>query len=182
MRYGWASGLGFGLGVGDGLEVGVGVGVRLGVGVGLGLRGWGWGWGWPRGVGVQGMAVLGRGLGVQVEENICKFAKKGLTPSQIGVILRDSHAIAQVESVTGSKILRVLKATAELFYEDEKLGSSDLLADEDQMEEKVLQVNFAGRFVYKDTLLARLPVTILRFSVQCIVTWITTIITTTKLA
>ena len=46
----------------------------------------------------------------QVEENICKFAKKGLTPSQIGVILRDSHGIAQVKSVTGSKILRVLKA------------------------------------------------------------------------
>lgn len=47
---------------------------------------------------------------VQVEENICKFAKKGLTPSQIGVILRDSHGIAQVKSVTGSKILRILKA------------------------------------------------------------------------
>lgn len=47
---------------------------------------------------------------LQVEENICKFAKKGLTPSQIGVILRDSHGIAQVKSVTGSKILRVLKA------------------------------------------------------------------------
>ncbi|CAA0809559.1 40S ribosomal protein S13-2 [Striga hermonthica] len=45
-----------------------------------------------------------------VEENICKFAKKGLTPSQIGVILRDSHGIAQVKSVTGSKILRILKA------------------------------------------------------------------------
>ncbi|KAF4356718.1 hypothetical protein CsatB_016733 [Cannabis sativa] len=45
-----------------------------------------------------------------VEDNICKFAKKGLTPSQIGVILRDSHGIAQVKSVTGSKILRVLKA------------------------------------------------------------------------
>ncbi|KAH1248978.1 40S ribosomal protein S13 [Glycine max] len=45
-----------------------------------------------------------------VEENICKFAKKGLTPSQIGVILRDSHGIAQVNSVTGSKILRILKA------------------------------------------------------------------------
>ncbi|XWS61028.1 hypothetical protein CRYUN_Cryun07bG0090600 [Craigia yunnanensis] len=45
-----------------------------------------------------------------VEENICKFAKKGLTPSQIGVILRDSHGIAQVKSVTGSKILRFLKA------------------------------------------------------------------------
>lgn len=46
----------------------------------------------------------------QVEENICKFAKKGLSPSQIGVILRDSHGIAQVKSVTGSKILRILKA------------------------------------------------------------------------
>ena len=38
-----------------------------------------------------------------------KSAKKGLTPSQIGVILRDSHGIAQVKSVTGSKILRILK-------------------------------------------------------------------------
>ncbi|KAI7999516.1 40S ribosomal protein S13 [Camellia lanceoleosa] len=47
---------------------------------------------------------------MQVEENICKFAKKGMTPSQIGVILRDSHGIAQVKSVTGSKILRILKA------------------------------------------------------------------------
>jgi small subunit ribosomal protein S13e len=50
-----------------------------------------------------------------VEENICKFAKKGLTPSQIGVILRDSHGIAQVKSVTGSKILRVLKAHGAFF-------------------------------------------------------------------
>ncbi|CAI9768225.1 unnamed protein product [Fraxinus pennsylvanica] len=45
-----------------------------------------------------------------VEDSICKFAKKGMTPSQIGVILRDSHGIAQVKSVTGSKILRILKA------------------------------------------------------------------------
>jgi len=45
----------------------------------------------------------------QVEENVCKFAKKGLTPSQIGVILRDSHGIAQVKSVTGNKVLRILK-------------------------------------------------------------------------
>ncbi|KAL2900500.1 EKC/KEOPS complex subunit TP53RK [Bienertia sinuspersici] len=126
-----------------------------------------------------------------------------------GASVWDSHGIAQVTSVTGSKILGTLKATedkavdlyvlemalismhsssgnviervltayrksskqwcstlnklaqAELFYEDEKLGSNDLLGDEDQMEEKVLQVNFAGRFVYKDTLLAKLPVTIL---------------------
>ena len=46
----------------------------------------------------------------QVDDNICKFAKKGLTPSQIGVILRDSHGIAQVRSVTGNQILRILKA------------------------------------------------------------------------
>ncbi|THU48820.1 hypothetical protein C4D60_Mb06t03020 [Musa balbisiana] len=46
----------------------------------------------------------------EVEESICKFSKKGLTPSQIGVILRDSHGIAQVKSVTGNKILRILKA------------------------------------------------------------------------
>jgi small subunit ribosomal protein S13e len=81
----------------------------------------------------------------QVKEQIFKLAKKGLTPSQIGmylngllflvrlhglwsggwtasifpftsfslfqgVILRDSHGVAQVRFVTGSKILRVLKA------------------------------------------------------------------------
>eukprot|EP00291_Cryptomonas_curvata_P015098 CAMPEP_0172154694 /NCGR_PEP_ID=MMETSP1050-20130122/2182_1 /TAXON_ID=233186 /ORGANISM="Cryptomonas curvata, Strain CCAP979/52" /LENGTH=139 /DNA_ID=CAMNT_0012823449 /DNA_START=35 /DNA_END=451 /DNA_ORIENTATION=- len=45
----------------------------------------------------------------QVIDQIVKSAKKGLTPSQIGVILRDSHGIAQVKSVTGNKILRILK-------------------------------------------------------------------------
>jgi small subunit ribosomal protein S13e len=45
----------------------------------------------------------------QVNDTIAKMAKKGLTPSQIGVLLRDSHGIAQVKSVTGSKILRILK-------------------------------------------------------------------------
>ncbi|XP_076312950.1 small ribosomal subunit protein uS15 [Tachypleus tridentatus] len=45
-----------------------------------------------------------------VKEQICKLAKKGLTPSQIGVILRDSHGVAQVRWVTGNKILRILKA------------------------------------------------------------------------
>ena len=45
----------------------------------------------------------------QVEEHVCKLAKKGLTPSQIGVILRDSNGIAQVKAVTGNKILRILK-------------------------------------------------------------------------
>jgi small subunit ribosomal protein S13e len=45
-----------------------------------------------------------------VEDQVCKLAKKGLTPSQIGVILRDSNGIAQVKSVTGQKIVRILKA------------------------------------------------------------------------
>lgn len=45
-----------------------------------------------------------------VEDQVCKLAKKGLTPSQIGVILRDSNGIAQVKSVTGHKIVRILKA------------------------------------------------------------------------
>ncbi|KAI0443662.1 40S ribosomal protein S13 [Xylaria telfairii] len=46
----------------------------------------------------------------QVEENIIKLARKGATPSQIGVVLRDSHGIAQVKAVTGNKILRILKS------------------------------------------------------------------------
>ncbi|KAF8424695.1 putative 40S ribosomal protein S13 [Tirmania nivea] len=46
----------------------------------------------------------------QVIEQICKLARKGSTPSQIGVQLRDSHGIAQVKVVTGNKILRILKS------------------------------------------------------------------------
>ena len=45
----------------------------------------------------------------EVEQDICKLAKKGLRPSQIGVILRDSHGIAQVRNVTGNKVVRILK-------------------------------------------------------------------------
>jgi len=55
-------------------------------------------------------------VGFKVEESICKFAKKGLAPSQIGVILRDSHGIAQVRSINGSKILRILKAHGMFFF------------------------------------------------------------------
>ncbi|KAK4230982.1 ribosomal S13/S15 N-terminal domain-containing protein [Podospora fimiseda] len=46
----------------------------------------------------------------QVVDQICKLAKKGATPSQIGVVLRDSHGVAQVKVVTGNKILRILKS------------------------------------------------------------------------
>lgn len=38
----------------------------------------------------------------QVVEQICRLAKRGATPSQIGVVLRDSHGIAQVRFVTGT--------------------------------------------------------------------------------
>merc|ERR1719149_285910 len=44
-----------------------------------------------------------------VKEDIIKAAKKGMTPSQIGVMLRDSMGVPQVQSVTGSKILRILR-------------------------------------------------------------------------
>ncbi|XP_068930434.1 small ribosomal subunit protein uS15-like [Petaurus breviceps papuanus] len=42
-----------------------------------------------------------------VKEQIYKLTKKGLTPSQISMILRDSHG---VRFVTGNKILRILKS------------------------------------------------------------------------
>lgn len=45
-----------------------------------------------------------------VKDQIYKLARKGLSPSQIGVILRDSHGVAQVRWVTGNHILRILKA------------------------------------------------------------------------
>jgi small subunit ribosomal protein S13e len=51
---------------------------------------------------------------LQVDELIIKAAKKGQKPSQIGVLLRDQHGIPLVKSVTGSKILRILKAHGQI--------------------------------------------------------------------
>lgn len=45
-----------------------------------------------------------------VEQQIIKFAKKGLSPSQIGVVLRDTQGIGQVKNVTNNKVLRILKS------------------------------------------------------------------------
>merc|ERR1719240_438607 len=42
-------------------------------------------------------------------EQIVKMAKRGSSPSQIGVILRDQYGVPQVSHVTGQKILRILK-------------------------------------------------------------------------
>ncbi|CAO3626536.1 unnamed protein product [Cunninghamella echinulata] len=47
----------------------------------------------------------------EVVDMICKNAKKGLTPAQIGVLLRDSYGIPQVKGVTGNKVLRILKSS-----------------------------------------------------------------------
>lgn len=49
----------------------------------------------------------------EICDHIFKLARKGLTPSQIGVVLRDSHGVAQVKSVTGNKVLRILKTNGE---------------------------------------------------------------------
>eukprot|EP00922_Rhytidocystis_sp_ex-Travisia-forbesii_P035597 GHVS01052834.1.p1 GENE.GHVS01052834.1~~GHVS01052834.1.p1 ORF type:complete len:152 (+),score=5.21 GHVS01052834.1:85-540(+) len=46
---------------------------------------------------------------VDVEQHIAKLAKKGQTPSAIGVTLRDSYGVPQVRSISGNKILRILK-------------------------------------------------------------------------
>lgn len=42
-------------------------------------------------------------------EKICKAARKGQSPSQIGINLRDQEGIAQVSSITKNKILRILR-------------------------------------------------------------------------
>src|SRR5690606_17263007 len=37
----------------------------------------------------------------QIAEQICKLARKGASPSQIGVVLRDAHGVSQVKTITG---------------------------------------------------------------------------------
>ena len=51
----------------------------------------------------------------EAKELISKLAKKGLTPSQVGIVLRDSHGIGLIKNLTGSKIVRILKAQGKNF-------------------------------------------------------------------
>ena len=44
-----------------------------------------------------------------LSEQIVQLAKRGLRPSQIGTLLRDQHGVPQIKSVTGNKVLRILK-------------------------------------------------------------------------
>ena len=46
----------------------------------------------------------------ELTKQVIQLAKKGYTPSQIGVILRDSQGIPQVKRITGNTLLRLLKA------------------------------------------------------------------------
>ena len=50
----------------------------------------------------------------EVCEEIIKLARKGVTPSQIGVQLRDSHGVAQVKIVTGMELESVLQKCAKI--------------------------------------------------------------------
>ncbi|HET6516786.1 MAG TPA: 30S ribosomal protein S15 [Nitrosopumilaceae archaeon] len=45
----------------------------------------------------------------QIEELVAKYAKEGLTPSQIGIKLRDQHAIPLVKPVTKKTIMQILE-------------------------------------------------------------------------
>ena len=45
----------------------------------------------------------------ELTDTICQYSKKGMTPSAIGVRLRDQHGIPQVFQVCGKRILKILK-------------------------------------------------------------------------
>ncbi|MEM2954679.1 MAG: 30S ribosomal protein S15 [Candidatus Nanoarchaeia archaeon] len=45
----------------------------------------------------------------EVEALILKFAKQGIKSAQIGLILRDSYGIMDVQKITGKKIIQILK-------------------------------------------------------------------------
>jgi small subunit ribosomal protein S13e len=60
----------------------------------------------------------------EVCDQIFKLARRGLSPSQIGVVLRDSHGVPQVKGVTGNKVLRILKTNGESGDRDETRQAS----------------------------------------------------------
>ncbi len=45
----------------------------------------------------------------EVEGIVVKLAKEGVPPSRIGVILRDQHAVPLVKTLTGKKLLKILR-------------------------------------------------------------------------
>ncbi len=45
----------------------------------------------------------------EVEDLVVRLARAGYPPSQIGIILRDTHGIPLVNQITGKKIVKILK-------------------------------------------------------------------------
>ncbi len=45
----------------------------------------------------------------EVEALVVKYAKSGIPPSQVGVILRDQHGIPLIKPIVGKKMLKILK-------------------------------------------------------------------------
>lgn len=45
----------------------------------------------------------------EVEALVVKYAKSGVPPSQIGVILRDEHGVPLARQVTGKRMLEILR-------------------------------------------------------------------------
>ena len=45
----------------------------------------------------------------QIEELVLKYAKEGISSSQIGIKLRDQHAIPLVKSITNKGIIQILE-------------------------------------------------------------------------
>lgn len=45
----------------------------------------------------------------EIEELVAKYAKEGLSPSQIGIKLRDQHAIPLVKPITKKTVMQILE-------------------------------------------------------------------------
>ena len=45
----------------------------------------------------------------EITSNILKLVKQGISPSMIGIILRDQYGVADVQKITGKKIKKILK-------------------------------------------------------------------------
>ena len=53
-------------------------------------------------------ARLGELSSREVEELVVKLAKEGTTPSRIGTILRDQHAVPSIKEATGKSVKQIL--------------------------------------------------------------------------
>ena len=49
-----------------------------------------------------------------ISELIVTMAKKGMSPSQIGVAIRDKEAVPSIKLLTGQKIVRLLKKNGKI--------------------------------------------------------------------